>query len=97
MVSRLPDKDAEPIEDEMSGSNLSRAYSLSDASQSGVSFAMCGLKTWIKYVCSVLAIWSSAHAENTDILTMTAAFELRPRRSPIAAASVSPVLYQHVG
>jgi hypothetical protein len=39
IVSKLPDSDAEPI-DEMSGSNLSRAYSRSEASQSGVRRAM---------------------------------------------------------
>jgi len=89
MVSRLPDKDADPIE-EMSGSNLNRAYSRRDDSQSGVSLAMCGFSTSTRYDCSELAICNSAQAEKTDILTMTWAFELKPFRSPIAALSDSP-------
>lgn len=96
MVSRLPDKEADPIDEEMSGSNLSRAYSRNDASHSGVNFAICGLRTSIKYVCSALAIWSSAHAENTDIFTMTAAFELSPLKSPMAAVSVAPIRSQSI-
>ena len=93
-MSKLPDRDADPTEEEMSGSNLKRAYSLNDASQRGVNFAMCGLKTSTKYVCSVLAICNSAQAENTAILTMTCAFELRPLRSPMAADSDSPIMFQ---
>jgi len=89
-VSKLPDNDAEPM-DEISGSNLKRAYSRREESQRGVSLAMCGLRTSIKYVCSALAIWSSAQAEKTDIFTITWAFELRPLRSPIAAVSDSPM------
>lgn len=89
IVSKLPDNDADPI-DEISGSNLNRAYSLNDASHNGVRRAICGFSTSTRYFCSALAICSSAHAENTDILTMTAAFELRPFKSPMAAASVSP-------
>jgi hypothetical protein len=92
IVSRLPDNDAEPI-DEISGSNLNRAYSRRDESQSGVSLAMCGLSTSTRYACSELAICSSAHAEKTDILTITCAFELRPFRSPIAALSDSPTVF----
>ena len=49
------------------------------------------MRTPTRYFCSALAICSSAHAEKTDILTITAALELRPFKSPIAAASVSPV------
>lgn len=90
MVSKLPDNEAEPIEDEMSGSNLKRAYSRSDANHSGVSLAICGFSTSTRYVCSALAICSSAQAEKTDILTMTCELELSPLRSPIAAVSLSP-------
>lgn len=90
MVSRLPESDAEPMEEVISGSNLRRAYSRSDASQRGVSLAICGLSTSAKYVCSALAICNSAQAEKTAILTMTWAFELSPFKSPIAAVSDSP-------
>jgi hypothetical protein len=89
-VSKLPDKDADPMDDEISGSKRRRAYSLNEANHNGVSLAICGFKTFTRYVCSALAICSSAHAENTAILTMTCEFELNPFKSPIAAVSDSP-------
>jgi len=82
------------MDEEISGSNLSRAYSRKDSNHSGVNLAMCGFRTSTRYVCSALAICSSAHAEKTAILTMTCEFELKPLRSPIAAVSDSPVKRQ---
>jgi hypothetical protein len=88
--SRLPESVAGPDEVvEISGSKRSRANSRSDASQSGVSVAMCGLSTSTKYFCSALAICNSAHAEKIAIFTMTKALELSPFRSPMAALSDS--------
>lgn len=56
IASRLPDRDPEPANDiEMSGSNLSLANSLSDTSQSGVSFAILGFRASTRYFRSELA------------------------------------------
>jgi hypothetical protein len=88
--SRFPESVAGPDDVvEMSGSKRRRANSRREASHRGVSFAICGLRTSTKYLCSALAICNSAHAEKMAILTITSAFELSPLRSPIDALSES--------
>lgn len=89
MESRLPETAAPDPVVEISGSKRRRAYSRSEASHSGVSFARWGLRTSTRYFCSEEAICNSAQAEKIDILTITKAFELRPLRSPIVAVSES--------
>ena len=74
---------------EISGSNRSRANSCKDDSHNGIRLAMRGLTTSVKNALSVLATCSSAHADNTDILTIVCALVLSDLRSPIAVLPVS--------
>lgn len=90
IVSKLSSVRVETVLLEISGSNLNRANSCKDDNHNGVSLAMCGSIKATRYAWSVLATWSSAHADKTAILIIVCAFALRPRRSPTVVSLLSP-------